>query len=63
MSCEGAANEAIGLAHVQAGEEGLFTFEDVWEKYKGLPVAITEMAEHRHEQLSRQKREDAHYAA
>ena len=58
-----AANEAIRLAHVQAGEEGLFTFGDVLDKYKDLQVAITEMAEHRHEQLSRQKREDAHYAA
>ena len=36
---------------------------DVLAKYQGLAVAVKEQAEQRYEQLDKQKREDAHYAA
>ena len=58
-----AANEAIRLADCQAGEESYYTFGDVLAKYQGLAVAVKEQAEQRYEQLDKQKREDAHYAA
>ena len=59
----GAANEAIRLADTEAGEDSFYTFGDVLAKYKELQVAVTELAEQRYEQLDKQKREDAHYAA
>ena len=58
-----AANEAIRLADSQAGEQGQYTLGDVLAIYMKLAVPVQEQAEQRYEQLNRQKREDAHYAA
>ena len=60
-----AANEAIRLADVdvQAGEDSYYTLGDILTQYKKLQLPMTEQAELCYEQLHRQKREDAHYAA
>lgn len=58
-----AANEAIRLADSQAGEESHYTLGDVLANYLKLAMPVKEQAEQRYEQLDRQKREDAHYAA
>ena len=58
-----AANEAIRLADSQAGEESHYTLGDVLANYVKLAMPVKEQAEHRYEQLDRQKREEAHYAA
>ena len=58
-----AANEAIRLADIQAGEERYYTLGDVFAKYKEWQVAVSEVAEQRYEQVDKQRRQDAHYAA
>lgn len=57
-----AANDAIMKAGIAAGEDPI-TFGDILEKYKELQISVCELAEQRHEQLEKIRRQDANHAA